>query len=75
MGAGAINELKEDPIKLAIGRTVTGGSIGMAALDGYAAAIEVFVFYPIFAYIHSVLRFVRCSTLLRVASTRSLYVP
>ena len=49
MGAGAINELKEDPIKLAIGRTVTGGSIGMAALDGYAAAIEVFVFYPIFA--------------------------
>jgi hypothetical protein len=45
MGAGAINELKEDPIKLAIGRTVTGGSIGMAALDGYAAAIEVFAFY------------------------------
>ena len=26
-----------------MGRTVTGGSLGMAALEGYAAAIEVFV--------------------------------
>jgi len=72
---GAINELKEDPIKLAIGRTVTGGSIGMAALDGYAAAIEVLVLYPIFADIRSVLKSVRCSTLSRVSSTRSLYAP
>jgi hypothetical protein len=24
-----------------MGRTVTGGSLGMAALEGYAAAIEV----------------------------------
>jgi hypothetical protein len=41
---GAINELKDDPSKLAMGRTVTGGSLGMAALEGYAAAIEVLVF-------------------------------
>ncbi len=27
-----------------MGRTVTGGSLGMAALDGYAAAIEVLAF-------------------------------
>jgi hypothetical protein len=40
----AINELKDDPSKLAMGRTVTGGSLGMAALEGYAAAIEVLVF-------------------------------
>jgi hypothetical protein len=40
----AINELKDDPSKFAMGRTATGGSLGMAALDGYAAAIEVRVF-------------------------------
>lgn len=27
--------------QLEIGSTTTGGSLGMAALDGYAAAIEV----------------------------------
>ncbi|KAH9959667.1 hypothetical protein BC827DRAFT_1384663 [Russula dissimulans] len=36
------NELKEDPRRLAIGRTAIGGSLGMAALEGYAAAIEMF---------------------------------
>jgi len=41
---GAHNELKDDPSKFAMGRTVTGGSLGMAALEGYAAAIEVLVF-------------------------------
>lgn len=41
---GALNDLKDDPSKLAMGRTVTGGSLGMAALEGYAAAIEVLVF-------------------------------
>ena len=41
---GAISELKDDPSKFAMGRTTTGGSLGMAALEGYAAAIEVLVF-------------------------------
>ena len=41
---GALNELKDDPSKFSMGRTVTGGSLGMAALEGYAAAIEVLVF-------------------------------
>jgi hypothetical protein len=54
---GALNELKDDPnklaTKLALGRTVTGGSLGMAALEGYAAAIEVFVFCPLLAHIVS----------------------
>ncbi|KAI9441942.1 hypothetical protein F5148DRAFT_817914 [Russula earlei] len=36
------DELKEDPTRLTIGRTVTGGSLGMAALEGYAAAIDMF---------------------------------
>ncbi|KAI9510732.1 hypothetical protein F5148DRAFT_1332188 [Russula earlei] len=40
--SGVPDELKEDPTRLAIGRTVTGGSLGMAALEGYAAAIEMF---------------------------------
>ena len=40
---GSYNDLKDDPSKLSMGRTVTGGSLGMAALEGYAAAIEVFV--------------------------------
>ena len=30
--------------KLKIGSTATGGSSGMAALEGYAAAIEVRIF-------------------------------
>lgn len=30
-----------------MGRTVTGGSIGMAALEGYAAAIEVLYLHVI----------------------------
>lgn len=34
-------ELKEDCQKLGIGRTSSGGKLGMAALEGYAAAIEV----------------------------------
>ncbi len=47
----------------------------MAALEGYAAAIEVLVFYPIFACIHSVLSIVRCSTPSKVAPTISLSAP
>ncbi|KAI0249886.1 hypothetical protein BJV78DRAFT_633652 [Lactifluus subvellereus] len=39
---GAHNELKENPAILFTGHTSTGGSSGMAALDGYAAAIEMF---------------------------------
>ncbi|KAI9450141.1 hypothetical protein BJY52DRAFT_1304125 [Lactarius psammicola] len=38
---GVHNELKEMS-RLSIGRTATGGSLGMAALEGYAAAIEMF---------------------------------
>ncbi|KAH8994826.1 hypothetical protein EDB92DRAFT_228064 [Lactarius akahatsu] len=38
---GAHNELKEMN-RLSIGTTTTGGSLGMAALEGYAAAIEMF---------------------------------
>lgn len=34
-------ELKEEATKLGIGRTGAGGKMGMAALEGYAAAIEV----------------------------------
>ncbi|THH07742.1 hypothetical protein EW146_g9221 [Bondarzewia mesenterica] len=35
-------ELKESPTKLGIGTTSLGGSVGMAALEGYAATIEMF---------------------------------
>ncbi len=34
-------ELREDPQKLGLGKTNSGGKVGMAALEGYAAAIEV----------------------------------
>ena len=44
----------EDRIKLAIGRAVAGGSTGTAALEGYAAAIEVLEFCALFAYTYSV---------------------
>jgi hypothetical protein len=36
-----IKELREDPTKLGIGQTSSGGSRGMAALEGLVAAIEV----------------------------------
>ncbi|KAI0059205.1 hypothetical protein BV25DRAFT_1993731 [Artomyces pyxidatus] len=35
-------ELREDSTGLGIGRTGSGGSLGMAALEGYAAVIEMF---------------------------------
>ncbi|KAL5507278.1 hypothetical protein ACEPAH_6734 [Sanghuangporus vaninii] len=35
-------ELKEDPLRLGIGRTGSGSRMGMAALEGYAAALELF---------------------------------
>jgi hypothetical protein len=35
-----------------MGRTVTGGSIGMAALEGYAAAIEV-LYFARYAHTHT----------------------
>lgn len=56
-----INELKGDPSKLAMGRTVTGGSLGMAALEGYAAAIEVLVF-SLYSKTYGVLSNARCLT-------------
>ena len=60
--------------KLKIGSTATGGSSGMAALEGYAAAIEVRIFHS--SRTHTVvLRNVRCLTTLRVASIRSLCAP
>ena len=34
-------EIKDDPGKLGIGATGSAGRHGMAALDGYAACIEV----------------------------------
>lgn len=34
-------ELREEPSKLGIGQTGSGGSRGMAALEGLVAAIEV----------------------------------
>ena len=45
---GTLNELKDNMTKLEIGRTATGGSLGMATLEGYAAAIEVLVFCTLF---------------------------
>ncbi|KAI0297303.1 hypothetical protein B0F90DRAFT_1740908 [Multifurca ochricompacta] len=59
---GAHNELKENPARLAIGRTGTGGSLGMAALEGYAAAIEVLIIL-ISNRSLNVLTMIRCSTL------------
>ncbi|KLO18412.1 hypothetical protein SCHPADRAFT_993633 [Schizopora paradoxa] len=35
-------ELREDSQKLGLGRTSAGGKLGMAALEGYAATIEMF---------------------------------
>lgn len=46
----AYDKLKDGPT-LALGRTVTGGSLGMAVLEGYAAAIEVLVFCTLSALI------------------------
>lgn len=37
----ASKELKEEPGRLGLGSTSTGGSVGMAVLEGYAAALEV----------------------------------
>lgn len=34
-------ELREEPKKLGIGQTTSGGSRGMAALEGLVAALEV----------------------------------
>jgi hypothetical protein len=34
-------EMKENPAKLGIGQTNSGGGMGMAALEGFVAAIEV----------------------------------
>ena len=70
---GALGELKNDPSNLEMGRTVTGGSLGMAALEGYAAAIEVLVFRSIRTY--CVLNNVRCLMSSRAASIRSLCGP
>lgn len=71
---GAVHELKDDPTKLALGRTTTGGSLGMAALEGYAAAIEVLVF-ALYSQSCGVLSNARCLTILRVESIGSLYAP
>ncbi|KAI9451644.1 hypothetical protein F5148DRAFT_1290011 [Russula earlei] len=53
------DELKEDPTRLTIGRTVTGGSLGMAALEGYAAAIDVSGFLSVSMHASLVLPDVR----------------
>ncbi|GBE88438.1 hypothetical protein BKA93DRAFT_79724 [Sparassis latifolia] len=37
-----VKDLHEDPIKMGIGQTGTGGSKGMAALEGLVAAVELF---------------------------------
>jgi hypothetical protein len=42
---GAHNELKENRAIPFMGHTSTGSSEGMAALDGYAAAIEVKIYF------------------------------
>ncbi|KAI0266022.1 hypothetical protein BGY98DRAFT_1032338 [Russula aff. rugulosa BPL654] len=57
-----------------MGRTVTGGSLGMAALEGYAAAMEVLV-VSFHSKTYGVLSSPRCSTSLRAASIRSLCGP
>ena len=46
----------------------------MAALEGYAAAIEVFV-SSLYSKTYGVLSDARCLTFLRAASIRSLYGP
>ena len=37
----ATKEIKEEPSKLGLGSTTTGGRTGMAVLEGYAAVLEV----------------------------------
>ena len=41
------NEMKENAAGLGIGQTGSGGSFGMAALEGYAAALEVRFLAPL----------------------------
>jgi len=47
----------------------------MAALEGYAAAIEVLAFCNLFASMPSILSIARCSTSSRIAPIRSTYAP
>ena len=67
---GAHNELKENPAIPFTGHVSTGGSEGMAALDGYAAAIEVNIYFVHSIYTHDVLILTRCLTSSKVTSTK-----
>jgi hypothetical protein len=70
---GAHNELKDIPAVPFIGHTSSGGSEGMAALDGYAAAIEVKIYFVCFSICtHNVLVLARCLTDSGLTSTRSI---
>lgn len=48
-------ELKDDTAGLCLGETGTGGSTGMGALEGYAAALEVRLAVSIVSTVRSVL--------------------
>jgi hypothetical protein len=69
----AHNELKEGSAIPFMGHTSTGGSEGMAALDGYAAAIEVKIYFVRFSTCtHNVLILARCLTNSKLTSTRRI---
>jgi hypothetical protein len=69
----AHNELKEGSAIPFMGHTSTGGSEGMAALDGYAAAIEVKIYFVRFSTCtHNVLILARCLTNSKLTSTKSI---
>ena len=55
-----LKEVREDPSKYGIGQTGSGGSRGMAVLEGVVAAVEVSLRDTLLVVVTSVRAYCRC---------------